>query len=462
MDGTADDENTQGGGTLPVTPQHYPGHLNPVPFSMQAAYQQAAAAAFGLQGGFNGLMPPSDPRLSTFPPAQMGTVPPFNFSHGLPTPGETPGSRGKRPRVDHGDGIFNTDAADGAGDGELLERFQKLHEDHDVLRQRVDALEAALSAGERETVTSTEDTASKRIPELEQLGHEYAFQLMGVTKKRSPTSNTSTALDSVEAPEMAPVSHLDYILPDSGGYLAGNPELKIPNWEVPSPNSNTDNVKFQQAILQLIKNNNKATVEERGWSDDVIMQRVKSAFKTFIGHYKKQTNANAREKAQIKEATQGYQQLIQKGAMSSDNETPGEAEKDAWMSKAAELRGTGNISVWETHRLLWRDVKLVKFYYALDRIAFEDLKATVNSQRFHGFKENDNENAPKRTAKNWKLYDCMVSKRWAKANHDNTPTIPNPLGYSGDLSIDDGELFPADHDEIKLLESYYGDDEMED
>ncbi|RXW12468.1 hypothetical protein EST38_g13386 [Candolleomyces aberdarensis] len=216
MDGTANNENTQGGGAMPVTPQHYPGHLNPGPFGMQAAYQQAAAAAFGLQGSFNGLMPSSDPRLSTFAQAQMSAVPPFSFSHGLLTPGETPGNQGKCPRVDHGDSTFDIDAVDGESDGGLLEQFQKLREDHDVLWQRVDSLEAALSA------------------ELEQLVHEYAFQLMGITKKRGPTSSTN-----------------------SGGYLAGNPELKIPNWAVPSPNTNSNNVKFQQAILQLIKNNDK-------------------------------------------------------------------------------------------------------------------------------------------------------------------------------------------------------------
>jgi hypothetical protein len=55
----------------------------------------------------------------------------------------------------------------------------------------------------------------------------------------------------------------------------------------------------------------------------------------------------------------------------------------------------------------------------------------------------------------------MISARWAKAKSDNTPAIKTQPNLLDGVTIADDELFPADHEEIKLLESYYGDDEWE-
>ncbi|KAJ2933379.1 hypothetical protein H1R20_g3690, partial [Candolleomyces eurysporus] len=458
MDSTNNsEEGITGGGVPPIsTPQPYPNQsANPFPFPYQHA-----ASAFNFQGGFNGFIPPSVPQ---FPQPQPGT---FNFPHGLATPNQTPSNQGKRPRMDDDANPLPNYGASGG----WLERYQQLRDDHNALQQRVEVLEAALGemSIEKATVATANDADSKRIPELEQLVHDYAFQLMDIQKSRGPAARTNLNCTTPEPATPEPELRLDYTLPDPGGVLPGNPNLKVPDWTVARPNSNTDNKKFQQAILELIKINNGEKVAEHGWSDEDIMRRIQSAFRTFIKHYKQQNDPIEREKAQNKnlrakmqgrqktklerrvgafpefekrhgkEATQGYRQLLQKAAMSSDDETPGKADKGAW------------------------ERKLVRFYYALDKISFEKMKATVNSQRFHGFKENDNENAPRRSNRDWKLYECMVSKGWAKANHDNTPKCPNPPNFSADLMITDDELFPADREEIELLESYYGDDEMED
>ncbi|KAJ2911766.1 hypothetical protein MD484_g8648, partial [Candolleomyces efflorescens] len=488
------EEGTTGGGGAPPIPtpqQPYPQQ----PATPYAFPYQHAAYNFPPPGAsFSGYMPASGP---SFPPGQPGPYN-MNFPQGLPTPNQTPSNLGKRLRMDRDN--INADMDDASFLSSCtcgcMEKYQQLRDEqkaiNESVQRRLEELEAAVS-GAKEASTIGEGATTARIPELEQLVHTYAFQLMDIQKSRGPATRTGAAPESDATDSVAPASdtRLNYTLPDPGGHLRGNPELKVPNWTVAQANSDPVNKKFQYAILELIKANEEEKVQAEGWSDDVILQRIRSAFRTFVKRYRQQNDPAERAKAENKnvqskihgrqknkldrrvgafpefaqrhgkEATRGYRQLLQKGAMSSDDDKPGKADKEAWDKKVGELRGTTNISVWETHRLLWRNVKVVQFYYALDKISSEQKKVTVNSQRFHGFKENDNEDAPKKSTRDWKLYDCMICARWAKAKNDNTPTIKTQPDLLDGVTIADDELFPTDREEIRLLESYYGDDEWE-
>jgi hypothetical protein len=64
---------------------------------------------------------------------------------------------------------------------------------------------------------------------------------MDIQKTGSSATRTSVAPDS-DAPESgAADTRLNYTLPDPGGDLRGNPELKVPNWTVSNPNSDPVN-----------------------------------------------------------------------------------------------------------------------------------------------------------------------------------------------------------------------------
>lgn len=177
MDSAMNKEGTSDGGGAPPVPtpqQPYP----PQPATPYAFPYQHAAFNFPLPGAsFNGYMPASGP---SFPPGQPGPYN-INFPQGLPTPNQTPGNRGKRPRVDNFDSMDDASFLSNRGGGcmeryqqlrsELMAKYQQLHDEqkavNDAVQQRLNELEAALAGGKETVTTAGESVVTARIPALE-------------------------------------------------------------------------------------------------------------------------------------------------------------------------------------------------------------------------------------------------------------------------------------------------------
>ena len=188
-------------------------------------------------------------------------------------------------------------------------------------------------------------------------------------------------------------------------------------------------------------------------------------------------NAAGLLEEKLGEHAKGWAAFVDVGFMSSDDDGPGLVDKDVW-NERVKAEGTSTM-VWETHRLLWRNPKvkdllnddcailnlskLVRYYYACDYVAFNEQNVTPQAHHFHGFHANDNKKGPNfKRAKLKSVYEGMTSGKWERTSGIvlAKKAMPPLLNFDG-LVIPDDCLSAADLVEVKKLEAYEADDEME-
>ncbi|EDR11761.1 uncharacterized protein LACBIDRAFT_323940 [Laccaria bicolor S238N-H82] len=190
--------------------------------------------------------------------------------------------------------------------------------------------------------------------------------------------------------------------------------------------------KYQQTVDPAAKGKGKKKVEDsrhRGQKKTKLARRM--------GHV---------SEFEKEHAISGISDFVAFDYMSSKDDGPGLVSKETWAQKAGRYGGCRK-TMLEVPRLQWRDEKVSRLYYALDKIAW-DAGETSTHGRFHGFQENTDVDKPK-----CRVPRSMLDEGWIVASgNQNIIVAPEPKGVKlKDIKIEDSEL---DQEDLAALKEW--------